>query len=435
MELTTQQVLALAPDEASAAAGKKLAVMRHWKNLGRTSAALWGECQGSALYQVRVDLGSFAYGCTCPSRKLPCKHVLGLLLLAAGTPKEVPTAEPPQWIAEWLAKRAARAEKKQQGAERPTQSADLAAQAKRAAARERRVEEGLDCLDIWLADLVRGGLAGLETRPRSFWEDVARRLVDAQAPALAARVRRLAELPGCSQDWPRQLLHQLGRVALLSHAYRRLDQLDQPLQQDVRQLLGWTFQQDQLLSQGAEVVEDQWYILGGIVEEEGRLRSQRTWLLGKQTGRAALVWQFAVGTQPFSQRFPPAAIAAGKLVFWPGAVPQRAAFVGEFALRGAMQELPAYATIDPFLARVAGELARNPWLDRFLAVLEGVVVPQRPGPWRLCDATSETIPLAGEAHWRLLALSGGHPVTLAGEWDGERLCPLGAWAEGRYQPL
>ena len=44
-------------------------------------------------------------------------------------------------------------------------------------------------------------------------------------------------------------------------------------------------------------------------------------------------------------------------------------------------------------------------------------------------------------HWlwseslRLLALSGGAPVDLAGEWDGERLLPLGAVVDGRYEVL
>lgn len=436
MELTTQQALALAPDAAAAAAGQKLAAARHWKNLGRSSAALWGECQGSALYQVRVDLGSFAYGCTCPSRKLPCKHVLGLLLLAAGTPAEVPTAEPPQWIVEWLAKRAARAEKKQQAQSRPAQPADPDSQAKRAAERERRVTEGLDFFDAWLADVVRGGLAGLETRPPSFWEDAARRLVDAQAPALAARLRRLGELPGTSQSWPRRLLGELGRLALLSHAFRRLERLDPDLRHDVRQLLGWTFQQDQLVSQGAQVVEDQWCVLGGIVEDEGRLRSQRTWLLGQQSRRAAVFWQFAPGTQSFAQQLPAAAVLAGKLVFWPGAVPQRAAFSGDYSLRGSMQALHGDASIEQFLQRVAADLARQLWLDRFLAVLDDVIVlPQDRGPWYIRDVDGNTLPLATNTPWNLLAASGGHPVTLAGEWDGAGLRPLGVWADGHYQLL
>ena len=56
MNLTSDQVLALAPDSSSANAGKKLANAKTWQDLGRTDVALWGKCQGSALYQVRVDL-------------------------------------------------------------------------------------------------------------------------------------------------------------------------------------------------------------------------------------------------------------------------------------------------------------------------------------------------------------------------------------------
>ena len=92
MHLSSEQVLALAPDAGSAAAGKKLANTRHWRNLGQNAEAAWGECQGSALYQVRVELATFAVKCTCPSHKFPCKHGLGLLLLATNA-TDVPTAD------------------------------------------------------------------------------------------------------------------------------------------------------------------------------------------------------------------------------------------------------------------------------------------------------------------------------------------------------
>jgi hypothetical protein len=32
----------------------------------------------------------------------------------------------------------------------------------------------------------------------------------------------------------------------------------------------------------------------------------------------------------------------------------------------------------------------------------------------------------------LAAISGGHPCDVFGEWDGERLRPLGVWIDGRY---
>jgi hypothetical protein len=35
-------------------------------------------------------------------------------------------------------------------------------------------------------------------------------------------------------------------------------------------------------------------------------------------------------------------------------------------------------------------------------------------------------------HWLLLALSGGHPVDVAGEWDGAAILPLGVVADGAY---
>src|SRR5437588_8586551 len=105
LSLTLAQISTLAPDASSLAAGKKLAAGRDWRALGHDERALWGECQGSALYQVRVDLGDLSAKCTCPSRKFPCKHALGLMLKAAGDASSIAAAAPPDWVAEWLARR------------------------------------------------------------------------------------------------------------------------------------------------------------------------------------------------------------------------------------------------------------------------------------------------------------------------------------------
>ena len=80
MNLTMEQITALAPDAASVKAGRGLVNSAKWPTLGQSANALWGECQGSGSkpYQVSVDLGGPAFKCTCPSRKFPCKHGLGL---------------------------------------------------------------------------------------------------------------------------------------------------------------------------------------------------------------------------------------------------------------------------------------------------------------------------------------------------------------------
>jgi uncharacterized Zn finger protein len=118
MQLTEQQVLALAPDSSSAANGKKLMSASKWVSSGKNAQALWGECQGSGSkpYQTQIDLSDFASKCSCPSRKFPCKHALGLLLFAAADAQKIAEAAPPDWVSAWLDKRTATAIKKEEKA-------------------------------------------------------------------------------------------------------------------------------------------------------------------------------------------------------------------------------------------------------------------------------------------------------------------------------
>src|SRR6185369_6598260 len=104
----------MAPDESSAAAGRKLMAQKSWQELGRDGATLWGLCLGSATYQVKVELTALGYKCTCPSRKFPCKHVLALLMLHSSSPGALKETTPPDWVSTWLQDRQGKAEKKEQ---------------------------------------------------------------------------------------------------------------------------------------------------------------------------------------------------------------------------------------------------------------------------------------------------------------------------------
>jgi hypothetical protein len=201
----------MAPDTASAAAGKKLMAANQWPELGRLPAALWGKCQGSSVYQVKVDLVNLGYNCSCPSRKLPCKHVLGLLMLAAQSPEAVPLLEAPAWVDDWLLKRRACDEKQSVPETRQARGpVEQQAARRRALQRSKMVHDGLQRLDLWLHDMVRAGVADVAGKPASYWEEQAKRLVDAQAPGLAERVARLAALPRSSPDWAQRLLVSLS---------------------------------------------------------------------------------------------------------------------------------------------------------------------------------------------------------------------------------
>jgi hypothetical protein len=432
---TPQQVLALAPDASSAKAGQGLGTPRPWSGLGQDERALWGLCQGSGKkpYQTQVDLPEPAFKCSCPSRKFPCKHALGLLLVWTST-DAVPTAERPEWVEEWLASREERAERAAVRVERAAKPPDPQAQAKRAAQREARVAGGVDELRRWLADLVRRGFADAQRESWRFWEEPAARMVDAQAGGLASRIRRMSGAAHAGDAWAERLLEDAALTHLLLEAHERLDTLPQETQADVRQLIGWTVTTEEVLA--GEPVRDDWAVVGQVTVDDERLRTQRTWLRGVHNERDALILSFAAPGQMLDPGVMFGTVVDASLAFYPGAAPLRAVVAERHGEPRQLERFPGHDSADAAFASRAESLARNPWLDRFPTALRAVVPARAGRAWALVDADGAAIEL-GRRHdwWELVALSGGYPIDVFGELDGEELMPLAAAADARAVSL
>ena len=437
--LSAAQVLALAPDEASIKAARGLARPAKWLTLGHDEQALWGECKGSALYQISVEPGEPAFKCTCPSRKLPCKHVLALLLLAADEPGLLPAAPAPQWLLEWQAKRAQNAQRKAARAVAateldPEQQAQRAvARDKRAGARQRKVEAGLEELERWLRDLVRQGLAQAQRQPLRYWHDMAARLVDAQAAGLAGRIRRAGKLCFQSgvQDWSAQLARELASIYMLGVAYARLEQLPPGLQHDVRTSIGWTTSSDEVLALAG--VSDCWQVLSQQHGEEDRIRTRATWLRGQRSARWALLLHFAAGPQGFEQAISAGTQFEGELCVYPGACPLRA-LIKESGTTLPLAMFPAeQPSFLDAMDSYADALAAQPFLERYPLALTGVTAHMQETGLLLRCPDGNLLPASASFRhaWQLLAVSGGAPVTLTGEWDGRAFSPWSVWADGR----
>ncbi|MFI6456090.1 SWIM zinc finger family protein [Streptosporangium amethystogenes] len=437
------QVLALAPDASSQKAAGTISSPGKWSGTGVTADAVWGECAGSGSkpYRACVDLSEPAYRCTCPSRKFPCKHALGLLLLWSAD--GVPVAEEvTDWVGEWLDGRRDRAARASEaGATRAVRSAEAPpADGRRAALREQRVSAGLSDLERWLADQVRQGLAG--ARRHDQWDDLVKRLIDAQAPAVAGSLSRLpAVLDG--DDWPARLLSEYALLHLLCVAHRNLAAPapspagagDGPgggpgagpagLLERVRDRVGFSVTKEEVLA--GEVVRDLWDVLGRRDEEHDRLIARRVWLRGRRTGRAALVLSFAPVGQALDASLVTGTTMDADLAFYPGSTPLRAVVAARHDAAPAGP--PPGQSIERALDEVAGALAGDPWLDSWPLVLEGVT-PAGSGS-RFLAGPSGGLPLHPSAGtpWRLVATSGGHPLTVAVEWTPRGLRPLTTWDE------
>ena len=83
---------------------------------------------------------------------------------------------------------------------------------------------GVEDLRRWLRDAVRGGLGAGRLRSWDEWDAFAARLVDAQAPGAASRLRSLGGVAAGRPDgWPERLLCGLGLLHLLCEAHTRAD--------------------------------------------------------------------------------------------------------------------------------------------------------------------------------------------------------------------
>lgn len=433
LTFTEEQVRALVTDAGSLKRGQELAAPAKWANLGQTATEAWGECAGSGSkpYQTGIDLTEPAFKCSCPSRVFPCKHGVGLLLLMTRQPGLLAAGSPPVWLAEWLTKRQSRQQETQEKkvAKADSPPADPASRAKREGQRLERMTRSAQELEAWLLDLMRAGLASLDKQPNSYWENQAARLVDGQLPGLAATVRELSGLRHTGPDWAERLLARLGELYLLIRSFQNLPHLAPEARQEVLQQVGVPPKKEELL-RSSTPIHDTWDVAGQFSWEEQRLMGRRTWLRGRATQRYALVLEFAFSGQPFATSLVPNSSYEGALMFYPGLLPLRATPVQLTLLGTSVGTLPAQA-INALLEEYAQALSQNPWLREWPAFISPALPVQLPNEAWGFQHPDTTVQLPLECTpteaWQMLAIGGGRPLTLFGEWNGRAFRPLTYW--------
>jgi SWIM zinc finger len=412
---SVEQVLALAPDPSAERAARALAAARTWHAEGTNEAALvWGRYQGSAAspYETIVDVVEPAFRCSCPSRKVPCKHALGLLM--RWVLGEVAPGDQPDWVLDWSAARARRVRRppREPGEVNPAT----------VARRAERIAGGLAELDRWLDDQLAAGVARLTTAGYEPFDSLAARLVDAQAPGAAGLVRRLAGVAVSGS--PERLVTELGLLHLLVNGYRRLDQLPAGLAATVRARVGVPVSTVDVLA--TPPVHDRWAVVGVRDEADDWLTSRRVWLRGCDSGRPALVLSFAGPGQVLAAELVLGSTVDAELCFYPGAAPLRALIAHNHGLAGGTAAADPIATA---LQSFAEALTGDPWLDRWPMLLAAVV----PTPTALveADGTALLLDRYADEPWRLIAAAGGRPCRVMAEYGPTGVRPLTAWVDGR----
>jgi hypothetical protein len=433
LQFTTDQILALAPDEASKKAGKDLCIPNKWVSKGANDQAIWGECQGSGNkpYQTQVDIASVAFKCSCPSRKFPCKHGIGLLLLYTQEPTIFTDNAPPEWVTEWLAKRIDKVDKKTEQVAKP---ADEAAQTKRLLAREQLVEAGIHELLIWLKDMVRKGIIHLPQNGSAGFDTMAKRLIDAKAPGVANMVTLLGSIHFYKDGWESQFLQQLTQIYLAIAAFKNRNEPKRLYDADVRTQIGFTQNQEALKAQKG--IEDHWLVLGKQTTEDDNVTTERNWLYGANSRQYALVLQFSVRGQSAAFTLTPGQWIQAELVYFASAVPLRAIIKNQIASN--YMVLPTgFVNWQDITAHLASQKTVLPFTIISPVIVQELTPVIINGEWFLQDISQAIMPIhqADSVIWKLLALSGGKALQMALLAYQYRFLPLGVWINDSYTSL
>ena len=470
MPLTLERIEALAPDQASLAAARKLLKAASWPTLAEGDGLIWGECQGSGAtpYRVAVNEADGGYKCTCPSRKFPCKHTLALMWMRADRSATFSPTPVPEWVKDWLSRRrgpSATAHKlKDESKPKTPPSIRLAetteteaipdekAEQRAAAARERnRVDReaavlaGLDDLDVWLSDQVQHGMANFVAQAAQTCRTISQRLVDAKASGLAGRLdalpTRLFTLPDPVR--PTAAIRELGQIHLISHAYRRAAQLSELVAADARQAVGWSVTREALLGDSDSLrVDANWRVFAVMSEAQpDRLRRVETWLRRvdgtDQAPWCAVLIDFvplAGGTA--TGGYMVGDQVAAELCFYRSAIPLRAQIAT--LQTGASQSseslnLPP-ETLDVSYAQYEQALATLPWLGAFPLAFCSATLHRSGGQLFLHDDQSKlSLPLASSQSDEALPLTSVDRIDGIGLWNGYEFTlawaetPLGRW--------
>lgn len=445
--LTEEQVLQLAPDASSLKSGKDLGNPKKWLNYTYNDRVLWGEMQGSGKdpYRTQIDLVATAFKCSCPSRKFPCKHGLGLLLVFAKNLSLVTKSnDEPAWVKEWMDKRQTKAETKAPAEpveiDDKTEEKRAKEKAKRDNDRLSLVQAGAAELELLLKDLLRGGFLSIPEKGTAFFEKTAARMVDAKATGLANQVKGFTKINFYSGNaWHSEVLAQAAETFLLLESFKNIDKQNPTVQEDIRSLVGWNQKKNELLeAENTDKVTDKWLVLARSTEQEDDLTIQKHWLLGVETGRYALILDFGYKNTAIPTLLVTGTLTQAELVFYPSNMPFRAVIKnqGSNTTQINLSVLPLAnwtKAQDVFVEK----LSLFPWADELPMFLSQLTLAKHEDTWFLRDTEGGLMPInpkmSFEKILQLLALTGGKAVDMFVLKTRDTVLPLDILFENSYK--
>ena len=164
------------------------------------------------------------------------------------------------------------------------------------------MQDGVAELERWLLDLIQQGLSSVGSQGHAFWDSFAAKMQDAKLGGIARRIRRFNYIQELGDNWHEQLLEQMAQLYLFVQGFKQLEDLSEPLQEEILALAGLNKKREEVLA--LEGVKDDWLVVGVSESEEEKLFLRKSYLLGSDSGRIALIMDYNYGVPKFEFNWP-----------------------------------------------------------------------------------------------------------------------------------
>ncbi len=299
------------------------------------------------------------------------------------------------------------------------------------ASRIKEMKSGAHELERWLVDLMQQGLVSIDQDKEAYWEEIAKRMVNAKLNGLARRIRALKAPPDDQSEGQEKVLREICRLYLIAKGIQQLDQQSEAQQYELLRIGGANVNKDSLLQEKGTT--DTWLVVALEFGHEEQLNYRRCWLYGEKSHELALLLDFLWNSNQFFPEYEFGALYKGEVVYYPGATPRRALFKDPVPFKGTFQGKGGFPSLPQLTSSFAGALQRNPWLDSMPCLLNQMSVVYTDHQFLLTDTSSNSLPLKERpsGYWKLIGLSIDRPLSLFGHWDGLALRPTSAFALNR----
>jgi hypothetical protein len=440
LTIQSDQVEQIIPDASSAKSAKKLAKFEAWNNIsGSTDQWIWGEIQGSAIYQSAVFLPELKCECSCPSFKRPCKHALALLFVYTEYQDKFTVQSDeqsiPDRVQKWRDKKTKTLEKKKTRLINRLMKKHV----RNANWHVKKMDAGIEALQTWLNDVVTMGLGRLRQQQHEKFRDIQSRLVDAQVAGLVSYLDEFSSALYQS-NWQMQSSFWIAKLQTAVHLWQNRQQLKPELYEEVKQLFGVNLPTDVWDNISAQILHV--YALGQVTQElvNTRGRYRRQWLWDSQNLRDYLLLDFEIPpysnfglTLPFQKQL------ALNAKLYPVVSQQRLRLEDNLMsfndLSLTLVAPKGFENFDQAFTQYANGLKQYPlqlvrffWLEQLRLVKQDKVI-------YLVDQDQKMCEIEIKQFVELWFLVGTEPFSAGVEWNGLQLKLVSIWQGGHFECL